>query len=47
VLVGGAAAAATTVAVAAEVAELEPAEFDAVTTTRNVEPTSPEVTAYD
>ena len=42
VFVGGAAEAAATVAVAADVAELEPAEFEAVTATRSVEPTSAE-----
>jgi len=39
----GAAGASAAILVGAEVAEVEPALFDAVTTTRIVEPTSPDV----
>jgi hypothetical protein len=42
----GATAAAVTTPVAADVAEEEPALFDAVTSTRTVEPTSPAVNVY-
>ena len=38
---------ATTTAVCADVADADPPPFDAVTTARNVDPTSPATTAYD
>ena len=43
----GATGAAATTAVCAELALLEPTEFDPVTATRNVEPTSAPTAAYD
>jgi hypothetical protein len=43
----GASGAAVTVPDCAELALLEPAEFDAVTVTRSVDPTSPDITVYD
>ena len=43
----GATGAAATTAVCAELALLEPTEFDPVTATRNVEPTSAATAAYD
>ena len=43
----GALAAADTTAVGAELALLEPTEFEPVTATRNVEPTSAATTVYD
>jgi hypothetical protein len=38
---------ATTTAVCADVADADPPPFDAVTTARKVDPTSPATTAYD
>jgi hypothetical protein len=38
---------ATTTAVCADVADADPPPFDAVTTARNVDPTSPDTTPYD
>jgi hypothetical protein len=38
---------AVTTAVCTDIADADPAPFDAVTTARNVDPTSPDTTAYD